>query len=59
MLRASKTYKGWSQLGSWRSPLEGVATLYLFPHRTSIVHVYVYWNTETSTADLAGRDLRQ
>ena len=25
MLRASKTYKGWSQQGSWRSPLEGVA----------------------------------
>ena len=25
MLRASKTYKGWSLQGSWRSPLEGVA----------------------------------
>ena len=25
MLRASKTYKGWSPQGSWLSPLEGVA----------------------------------
>ena len=25
----------------------------------SVVRVYVYWNTETSTADLAGRDPRQ
>ena len=30
----------------------------LFPHRTSVVRVYVYWNTETSTADPVGRDLR-
>ena len=72
MLRASKTYKGWSPQGSWPSPLEGVAEVLrgalllrewprpsLFPHRTSVVRVYVYWNTETSTADLAGRDLRQ
>ena len=28
-----------------------------FPHRTSVVPVYVYWNTATSTADLAGRGL--
>ena len=25
MLRASKTYKGWSPQGSWCSPLEGEA----------------------------------
>ena len=65
MLRASKTYKGWSPQGSWCSPLEGVAEALrgalllrewprLFPHRMSVVHVYVYWNTETPTADLAG-----
>ena len=72
MLRASKTYKGWSPQGSWPSPLEGVArgaercssvervaAPSLFPHRTSVVRVYVYWNAETSTADLMGRDLRQ
>ena len=60
MLRASKTYKGWSPQGSWPSPLEGVAeelrgALLLrewlrrpfSPNRTSVVHVYVYWNTET------------
>ena len=83
MLRASKTYKGWSPQGSWPSPLEAVAEALrsallcesgrgaercsplervaapsLFPHRTSVVRVYVYWNTATSTADLAGRDLR-
>ena len=39
------------------SPLERVAALSLFPHRTFVVLVYVYWNTETSTADPAGRDL--
>ena len=73
MLGAWKTCKGWSRQGSWRSPLEGVAgpgtqrhsplervaTPSLFPHRTSVVRVYVYLNTETSTTDLAGPDLRQ
>ena len=65
MLRARKTYKGWSRQGSGRCPLEGVAKAIrgsllesvaapsLFPHGTS-VRVYVYWNTETSTADLVG-----
>ena len=73
MLGAWKTNKSWSRQGSWRSPLEGVAgpgtqrhsplervaTPSLFPHRTSVVRVHVYWNTATSTADLAGRDLHQ
>ena len=70
MLRASKTYKGGSPQGSGPSPLEGVAEalrgallLREWPHRPfsptgHLVLVYVYWNTETSTADLAGRDPR-
>ena len=67
MLRASKTYKGWSPQGSWPSPLEGVAEalrgallLREWPHRPfsptgHLVLVYVYWNTETSTADLRAK----
>ena len=39
------------------SPLERVATPSLFPHRTPVVCVYVYWNTATSTTDLSGWDL--
>ena len=35
-----------------------MASLSLYPHRSCVVRMYVYWNTETSTADLAGRDLR-
>ena len=41
------------------TPLERVTAPFLFPHRTSVVRMYVYWNTETSTADLVGRDLHQ
>ena len=39
---------------TWRA-----ATQPLFLHGFSVVRVYVCSNTETSTADLAGRDLRQ
>ena len=69
MLGAWKTNKSLSRQGSGRSPLEGVAEalrstllwrvapLSLFPHRISVVRVYVYM--AIATTDLAGRDLRQ
>ena len=69
---AKKNNKTLSRQGSWGSPLEGVAealrSTLLFrewppcPFSTPtgpLQSVYVYLNTETSTADLAGQDLCQ